>query len=206
MMDGIRAFFDEIDMHLMNDERPSEFLNRAKDRPEMQAFPFIYLKRLESVEQSPVHHPEENVWVHTMLVVDQAAYRKGKSQNPRAFMWAALLHDIGKAVTTKVRRGRITAYDHDKEGERLAVEFLRACGQEEEFINAVSALVRWHMQALFVLKGLPFAETERMKSQVPVREIGLLALCDRLGRGAETDPAREEENIRRFIEKCESSE
>lgn len=200
-MNDIMEFFSEIEKHLMEDRKPSEFLERSKGRHEMKILPFIWLKRLEDVEQSPLHHPEGNVWVHTMMVVDQAALRRDSTQNPRVFMWAALLHDIGKAVTTKVRKGRITSYDHDKEGAKLAVEFLKTCGQEEGFIRDVSALVRWHMQA-FVLKDLPFADVEKMKSEVSIEEVGLLALCDRLGRGTDTDPAEEEERIRLFIEKC----
>lgn len=202
-MNDIQAFFDEINEHLMKDKKPSEYLNHSRKKPEMRSFPFIYLSRLEDVEQSPVHHPEGNAWIHTLLVVDQAAARRDRSENPRVFMWAALLHDIGKAVTTRLRKGRITAYDHDKAGKKLAVEFLKACGQEEDFIRAVSAMVRWHMQMLFVIKGLPFAEIEKMKSQVSIREVGLLALCDRLGRTGELDVSREEENIRLFMEKCE---
>jgi putative nucleotidyltransferase with HDIG domain len=202
-MNDIQAFFNEIEMHLMEDKRPSRFLDLAADRPEMRAFPFIYIKRLEGVEQSPVHHPEGNVWNHTLIVVDQAAERKDRSETPRVFMWAALLHDIGKAVTTRMRKGKITAYDHDKAGERLAFEFLKACGQEEDFIKGVAALVRWHMQALFVINGLPFAEVDEMKRHVSVREVALLALCDRLGRAVDSDTAKEEEDIRRFIEKCE---
>jgi len=202
-MADIQGFFNEIEAHLMRDEKPSAFLEKSRGRPEMRIFPFIYLKRLEDVEQSPVHHPEGNVWNHTMLVVDQAAARRERSENPRVFMWAALLHDIGKAVTTRLRKGRITAYDHDKAGEKLAVEFLEACGQEEGFIRAVSALVRWHMQALFVLKHLPYAEIAKMKSQVSIREIGLLALCDRLGRTG-ADVAEEEDNIRLFMKKCDA--
>ena len=202
-MSDIRSFFNEIEMHLMEDEKPSEFLDMAKTRPEMQEFPFVYLRRLEDVEQSPVHHPEGNVWIHTLLVVDQAALRKNRSGDPRTFMWAALLHDIGKAVTTRLRKGKITAYDHDKAGGKLAVEFLEACGQEEEFIRAVTALVRWHMQALFVINSLPFAEIDEMKKHVSVREVALLALRDRLGRAVDIDAAKEEENIRLFMERCE---
>lgn len=201
-MNDLQAFFNEIDGHLMRDEKPSEFLERSKKRPEMQVFPFVYLSRLEDVEQSPVHHPEGNVWRHTLLVVDQAASRRDRSENPRVFMWAALLHDIGKAVTTRLRKGRITAYDHDKAGEKLAVEFLEACGQEEDFVRAVSALVRWHMQPLFVIKNLPFADIGKMKKEVSVQEIALLTLCDRLGRTGEMDVAQEEDRIKLFVEKC----
>ncbi len=40
-------------------------------------------------------------------------------------MWAALLHDIGKAETTKNENGKITAYNHDKTGALQAEDFLK---------------------------------------------------------------------------------
>jgi putative nucleotidyltransferase with HDIG domain len=49
-----------------------------------------------------------------LLVVDEAAKRKAYSTDQRVFMWAALLHDIGKPASTRLRKGRITAYNHDK--------------------------------------------------------------------------------------------
>lgn len=91
-----------------------------------------------------------------MLVTNNAAQVKVKSKDPRALMWAALLHDVGKKPTTRVRKGRITAYDHDKVGREMAERFLRECGQDEAFVRKVGALVRWHMQALYAAKQLPF--------------------------------------------------
>ncbi len=38
-------------------------------------------------------------------------------------MWGALLHDLGKAPTTKIRKGKITSYDHDKVGAELVRNF-----------------------------------------------------------------------------------
>lgn len=37
---------------------------------------------------------------HTLLVVDLAALCKDKTSWPLAFMWSALLHDIGKPLVT----------------------------------------------------------------------------------------------------------
>ena len=202
-MNSKQALYNEIERHILQDEKPSQFLDAIRSSPAMKEHPFHFLSRLEQVEQSPVHHPEGNVWIHTMMVLDSAAQRKSRSTNQRVFMWAALLHDIGKAVTTEVRKGRITAYDHDKAGEELAIEFLKEFEQDKQFISEVSALVRWHMQLLFVVRSLPFAEIKKMKQQVSIHEVALLALCDRLGR-TNADIKKEEENIRNFIEKCES--
>lgn len=119
-------------------------------------------------------------------------------------MWACLLHDIGKPATTKIRRGKITAYDHDKVGERLAVNFLEVFNCDKEFIYKVSKMVRWHMQVLMVVKDLPFADIKTMVKEVSVHEIALLAMCDRLGRGEPTEKmlSDEKKNMEYFLTKC----
>lgn len=196
--------FLEFDNHLMNDNKPSGFFNEP-DKAQLfnETFPFTLLGDLKKVQQSPLHHPEGNVWKHTMLVLDNAAERKHQSDNPRVLMWAALLHDLGKAPTTRIRKGKITSYDHDKVGEELSVKFLKELNADNEFIQQVSKMVRWHMQILFVVKGLPFAEVKKMASEVSIKEISILGLCDRLGRGEMTNEKQQEEerNIEIFLEK-----
>ncbi|MDP4126051.1 MAG: HDIG domain-containing protein [Bacillota bacterium] len=197
--------FLEFDAHLINDNKPSIYFNElSKTGIFKEKYPYTLLGDLMKVPQSPIHHPEGSVWNHTMLVLDNAGERKHLSQNPKVFMWSALLHDLGKAPTTKLRKGKVTSYDHDKCGEKLSVEFLEEFTSDIEFINQVSKMVRWHMQILFVAKGLPFAEIGRMADEVSIDEIALLGLCDRLGRGNMTiDKGHEEEkNIKTFLEKC----
>ena len=194
--------FWEIEKHLMNDEVPSEFLEQLICAKSEYDYPFNLLIKLKQTNQSPKHHPEGNVWNHTLLVVNEAAKTKDKSSDRRAFMWAALLHDIGKPEATKLRKGKITAYDHDKIGAKLTELFLTALTDDIKFIEAVVVLVRWHMQILFVVNRLPFADIKAMKQQVDLKEIALLGLCDRLGR-LHANRAEEEKNIKVFLKKCE---
>ncbi len=175
--------FNEITWHLMEDEKPSVYLNQQAQQGGLAEYPFSMLIKLRDTKQEPKHHPEGVVWDHTMLVVDEAARVRDKTRDPKVFMWAALLHDIGKPDTTKIRRGRLTSYDHDKVGEELAFAFLEQFGLEKDFIRAVSVLVRYHMHILYVLKDLPFADMEGLLRKVDVEELALLCLCDRLGRG-----------------------
>lgn len=193
--------FFEIQNHLLKDEKPSIFLNDVSDTSIFKEFPLILLENLKHTEQSPKHHPEGNVWNHTMLVVDEAAHQKNKSSDELVFMWAALLHDIGKYDTTKVRNGKITSYDHDKLGEKLAERFLSEFKMDSDFIKKVTTLVRWHMQILFVANELPFADIEAMKKQTDINEVALLGLCDRMGRKG-ANAKTEQANIKEFIEKC----
>ncbi len=192
--------FKEINKHLLEDEKPSVFLNAVYNNSLFSEYPFEMLFCLKNVEQSPIHHPEGNVWNHTLLVVDEAAKQKSKSKNQAAFMWAALLHDIGKASTTQVRKGRITAYDHDKAGQGLSRAFLSVFTQDDKFINEVSQLVRYHMQILFVVNDMPFADIAGMEKNTDINEIALLGLCDRLGR-KDFNRKNEEENIAQFLKK-----
>lgn len=197
--------FIEFDVHLMNDKKPSHYFNELTKTGLFEGkYPYTLLGDLIKVPQSPKHHPEGSAWNHTMLVVDNAAERKHLSQNPKVFMWAALLHDLGKASATRIRKGRITAYDHDRLGEQLSIKFLKEFTDDEEFINQVSKMVRWHMQILYVTKDLPFTDIDKMAAEVSVNEIALLGLCDRLGRGDVTieKMQEEEKDIKIFLEKC----
>jgi putative nucleotidyltransferase with HDIG domain len=185
----------------MRDPHPSEFLNRVSGSDEMKEYPFDMLSALRKTEQSPVYHPEGNVWNHTMLVTDKAAELKSRSKAPAAFMWSALLHDIGKPGTTLLRKGRITSYDHEKLGAGLAEKFLREFSDDESFIEKVTGLVRWHMQILFAVKDARFRKLDEMEKQADIREIALLGLCDRLGR-LNADAEGEKEIVRRFLRIC----
>lgn len=196
--------FYDIEKHLMEDDAPSEYLNSLLRKGLLNDYPFTMLSSLEKIEQSPQHHPEGNVWNHTLMVVDHAALRKAESSNKRVFMWSALLHDLGKVPATKIRKGKITAYDHDRLGAVLAADFLKSFSGDHEFIKTVAAMVRWHMQILYVVKDLPLADIKGMLADVDLNEIALLCYCDRMGRGKmdRDKAAREAENVEKFIEIC----
>ncbi len=201
-MTAKQQLFVEMNAHLLKDEMPSQYLDRVSENSFFKELPFTVLNRLKETPQSPKYHPEGSVWRHTMLVIDAAANAKSQSEDQQAFMWAALLHDIGKPDTTKNRSGKITTYDHDKLGAEMAKKFLIEFTDDLDFIQRVTVLIRWHMQILYVVKSLPFADIKTMKHQTNISEVALLGLCDRLGRlGA--DDQKEAENVRTFLKKCD---
>ncbi|BDR66270.1 phosphohydrolase [Clostridium tetani] len=200
-MEEKHTIFKNIEKHLLQDENPSEYLNKLSEEGLLKEYPFNLLDNLKKTDQNLTHHPEGNVWNHTMMVLDRAAKNKEFSEDSKAFMWAALLHDIGKGTTTKIRRGKITSYNHDKEGEFLSIKFLEEFTEDKEFIKKVAALVRWHMQPLFVSKKMSFADIDGMKKECSPEEIALLSKCDRLGRGDMNEDRikKEEEDIEVFL-------
>ncbi len=191
--------FRRLEHCLLEDTRPSQALKKIFNQPLPPEFDLI--QRMKTTEQSPIHHPEGNVWNHTLLVVDEAAKRRGESKCPQALMWAALLHDIGKPNTTRIRRGKITSYNHEKAGAALARRFLSGFGADQALTDRVCMLIRYHMQILFVVKEMPFADIKGMKENSDIEEVALLGLCDRMGR-RHSNLAAEEANVRRFMKKC----
>jgi tRNA nucleotidyltransferase (CCA-adding enzyme) len=90
----------------------------AKLFPELQA--------LAGCIQEPEWHPEGDVWVHTLQVIDQARTRIGDLGRPQqiAIMLGAVCHDFGKPATTAFVDGRIRSIDHEEQGVAPAAGFL----------------------------------------------------------------------------------
>ncbi|MCT4598735.1 MAG: HD domain-containing protein [Vallitalea sp.] len=195
-MNNLIELFEEFEYHLINDYKPSDyFIKVIKEKEYRDCYPVKILLDLKRIQQNPKHHPEGNVFNHTMEVVDNAAKISNISSDKRVFMWASLLHDLGKITATKIRKGRITAYDHDKQGEVIAKTFLETFSDDNEFISKVSKLVRWHMQPLFVAKKMPFATVEDMIAETSISEVALLCICDRTGRGPISREVEKKEHL-----------
>ncbi len=196
----LQNLFNDVIKHLINDEKPSIYLNEIAKLKEFNQYPFKMLNRLKDTKQSPIHHPEGNAFNHTLLVVDEAAFVRDRAKDKLAFMLAALLHDIGKADTTRERKGKITSYDHDRVGATLTKEFLTFFHCSEELIQTVVNLVFYHMHILYITKDLPFGNKKGLLKDVDVEELALLGLCDRLGRSTKKQN-EEEEVIKDFLHK-----
>jgi tRNA nucleotidyltransferase (CCA-adding enzyme) len=115
----------EVEKLLLSARRPSIGLALALDlRVIEQLFP--ELLALVGCEQEPEWHPEGDVWVHTLQVVDQARTRVDDLPRPQAItvMLGALAHDLGKPATTAFIDGRIRSIDHEEQGVPPATRFL----------------------------------------------------------------------------------
>ena len=198
-----KELFLEIEQRLLDDDKPSVYLEEILKDQRLDNYPFSMIKELEEVEQNPKFHPEGNVFIHTMMVIDQGAKVRDKSRNKRVFMWALLLHDIGKKPTTKIRKGKLTSYNHDIVGADMSRKFLKFFGEDENFIEEVSSLVRWHMQSLFVTKNLKYQNVDAMLDEVNINDIVLVSLSDRLGRGKlKSNEIRETEKQINVFKEC----
>jgi len=98
------------------------------------------LLEMRGCAQSPEHHPEGDVWVHTRLLLTHL-------KNPSSVLaFSALLHDVGKPRTSKTEpNGRIRFFGHEGVGARMAEEILRRLRFSNDDIHAITACIANHM-------------------------------------------------------------
>jgi tRNA nucleotidyltransferase (CCA-adding enzyme) len=114
---------------------------------------FPELAALRDVPQDPEWHPEGDVAIHTMLVVDAAAkiaVRDSLEGDARAvLLFSALTHDFAKPATTALRdrngRQRWTAHGHEAAGGPFARAFLSRIGIKSSIVDQVVPLVENHL-------------------------------------------------------------
>jgi poly(A) polymerase len=104
------------------------------------------VERLRGVAQPPQFHPEGDVWVHTMLLLE-----KLPSGSSATLAWGALLHDIGKPATYQppnpaMPGDRIRFNGHVEVGVRIAQAILARLRFSNEDTDQIVVLVKNHMR------------------------------------------------------------
>ncbi len=110
------------------------------------------LAPLSSCEQSPQHHSEGNVWIHTLLALSKlhgpefAELFPGERPTAETAI-AVLLHDVAKPETAARRGDQITFYGHDERGAEVARAVARRLRLPSAGIDAdrLAWLVRMHL-------------------------------------------------------------
>jgi poly(A) polymerase len=102
------------------------------------------IARMKGVEQPPQFHPEGDVWIHTLLMLQ--GLPAGCSPT---LAWGVLLHDVGKPPTFKPPAGpggRIRFDEHVEVGTRMAEAICRRLRFSNEDTDQIAALVANHLR------------------------------------------------------------
>jgi poly(A) polymerase len=102
------------------------------------------IARMHGVEQPPEYHPEGDVWVHTLMLLDHLP--AGISAT---LAWGMLLHDVGKPATFQPAAAtgdRIRFNGHAEAGVRIAEDILTRLRFSNEDAAQIIALVKHHMR------------------------------------------------------------
>jgi len=120
--------------------RGFELLDETRLLPEL----LPEISRMKGVEQPPQFHPEGDVWIHTLLMIEQLQPKCSPT-----LAWGVLLHDVGKPPTFKPPSGpggRIRFDEHAEVGTLMAEEICRRLRFSNEDTAQIAALVANHMR------------------------------------------------------------
>jgi len=99
------------------------------------------ISAMHGVEQPPEFHPEGDVFVHTLLLLENLP-----DPCPLTLAWGALLHDVGKPATFRVGPDRIRFDDHVEVGVKIAADICRRLRFSNDETEQILALVDNHMR------------------------------------------------------------
>ncbi len=184
----------ELEKLLLKSKKPSVGLKYFYDlNVADQLFP--ELTSLVGVPQEAEWHPEGEVDVHTLLVVDEA--RKLIEDLPYSkqvtVMLGALCHDFGKPATTEFFDGRWRSHGHDEAGVEPTISFLDKIGiftlDGYDVREQIVQLVRYHLTPGMFYKNPPGPGAfRRLARKVEPDLLYRVAKADALGRNPEWIP------------------
>jgi tRNA nucleotidyltransferase (CCA-adding enzyme) len=196
----------EIEKLLLRARRPSIGFALALELGVVARL-FPELAALVDCPQEPEWHPEGDVWVHTLLVIDQARMRIDDLPYPQqvTVMLGAVCHDLGKPATTAVVDGRIRSMEHEEQGvppsaallDRLNVRSL----QGYDVRGQVLGIVANHLKPGMFIKAQPPAGDgayRRLAQKVDLELLARVAKADCEGRGGGFDCSA----MDRFLERA----
>jgi len=137
---------DELSKMLIEGHARRAFLLLDESGLLQQVLPEILA--MKGVAQPPQFHPEGDVFVHTLLLLE-----KLPRPSPMTLAWGALLHDVGKPATFRVA-DRIRFDGHVEVGVKMAEQICRRFRFSNHDTEQILALVKNHMR---------FGDVQRMK-------------------------------------------
>jgi tRNA nucleotidyltransferase (CCA-adding enzyme) len=143
---------------------------------------FPEIEALWGVPNPPQHHPEIDSGVHTMMVLEQAALL---SKEP-VIRFAALLHDLGKAVTDPAKWP--SHHGHEKAGLPLVKKLCkRICAPNNyQRLALLTSEYHLHLHRIFELNPTTlmklFKATRALKSDGLIKNLLLACEADARGR------------------------
>jgi tRNA nucleotidyltransferase (CCA-adding enzyme) len=150
---------------------------------------------LVGCEQEPEWHPEGDVWVHTLMVIDKARELNGDLDRPRLItvMLGAVCHDLGKPSTTALLDGRIRSLNHEEAGVAPTVSLLDRLNVRTidgfDVRAQVIGLVAHHLKpgAFYKAENVGDGAFRRLAQKVDLELLARLARADCLGRTGHFD-------------------
>lgn len=152
---------------------------------------------LTQTPQDKEWHPEGDVWMHTLMCIDEATRivrRENLSEdNSLSILLSTLCHDFGKPLVTELEDGRYISHGHEEKGGEPTKQFLNSLGVDNLTHDKVIKLVTNHLiPTMFYCSEVVRNEKisdgaiRRLAKRIypaTIQELVLVAEADHFGRG-----------------------
>ena len=154
----LKGMCDKVDrLSIITKERIADELNKMLmcDDPvcamrllvHIDAMKYVIPELYDTIGVLQNEYHENDVWEHTMNVLNLVAKRPFYGSSRLEVRMAALLHDIGKPNVKSVDdKGRVHFYGHELAGADIAGIILRRLKYSNDFVNEVKFLIENHMR------------------------------------------------------------
>jgi tRNA nucleotidyltransferase (CCA-adding enzyme) len=178
--------YEELKKLFLKSSKPSIGFELIREIGILKYFP--ELEVLINCEQDKEYHPEGDVWIHTMMCLDEMARiikeEKIEDEYRKLYLFYAILcHDLGKPFCTQEINGKITSHKHESLGVEPTISFLSKLTNEKKFIEIICSLVKNHLAPFqLYLAESSLKAIKRLSLKVNIEDLCLVCLADCLGR------------------------
>lgn len=153
------------------------------------------LSALDSCPQSPEHHAEGDVGIHTRMVLSELrsdpAWIARSAPDRAKLAFACLLHDIGKPERTRVdEAGQISSKGHSGSGALIARRLLFQAGAPVEHREMICRVAQWHQVPFFAGARLDELSLRKLSLSLSLEELAICSRADARGRRTRPESAR----------------
>ena len=183
--------YEEFKKLLLKSRFPSMGLRFLADCGWIEKFP--ELAALQGCPQNPKYHPEGDVWAHTLLAIDNAAFllHHVPPKWRLGYMFGILCHDFGKPDTLDVEK--LTTNGHEVIGSVLSEKFLKKMTAAHEIISQTRDIVFTHMRPHSLYKEQSgIGAWRRLHNIVPLQVLAWVTQADGQARGGDVNMPVEE--------------
>ncbi len=164
---------------------------------------------LRITPQEPQWHPEGDVWIHTLMVTDEAVKiverENLKGNDALIVLLGAFCHDLGKPPTTEVVEGKIRSLGHEEAGVAPSIKFLSDIGIEASLREPIIKTVADHLKPSVLWQEEHVAGRKVSDNTIrklaeriypaTIEQLLYVAEADHLGRGQFIDPREPEKYL-----------
>lgn len=179
--------YEEFKKLFLKSQKPSIGFELMKDLGVLKYFP--ELEALIGCEQDEEYHPEGDVWIHTLMTIDELSriVKEQKIEDEHRLLYlfyGILCHDLGKPFCTETTdEGRVTSHKHEALGVEPTISFLSRLTNEKKFIDIVCTLVKNHLAPFqLYLAESSLKAVKRLSLKVNIEDLCIVCLADCLGR------------------------